>query len=288
MFNTLFGKGSEEIQYLGTCYTQDCLEALGFILQTQKNIKEAKLLSNNGYHAFLILSERNTYIIRSGFTSGYFGEGAKGLASALQLLLKHHFEIEEINISSKLMKRLNKASLSSTDVENILNCRYVRPIRIHEYIYTIYENLDYQKNNDRYYSNEIPYYLIDSRIFDLALKFKEDPNSAIMSAYTRLEDIVRLKTNSDKFSAGLLESAFCSNKNDVSQFKWNVENEEASTAIGRLFTNVFKAFRNERAHSEVSKQDQYCLREFLLINELYLLESEAIERIKSLNKNILN
>lgn len=280
MFSYFFNNSSEEIQYLGTCYTHDCLKAITFILQTQPHIEKALLLSNNGFHAFLIISEQNTYVIRSGFSSGYLGEGTKGLASALQLLLKHHVEIEEINISSKLMKKLNKASLSSTDVENISNYRYILPIQIYEYIYAIYENLDYQKNNNRYYSSELPYHLIDSRIFDLALKFKEDPNSAIMSAYTRLEDIVRLKTNSEKFSVGLLEQAFCSDKKSISQFKWDVENEEASTATGRLFTNIFKSFRNERAHSEVNKQDLHCFREFLLINELYLLESEAIQRIE--------
>ena len=59
MLSTLFTQGSEKIQYLGTCYTQDCLEALGFILQTQQNIEKAILLSNKQYHAFLIISERH-------------------------------------------------------------------------------------------------------------------------------------------------------------------------------------------------------------------------------------
>ena len=88
MLNTLFNQPSEEIQYMGTPYTQDCLEAIGFILQTQQRIEIALLLSYDQRHAYLIKSARNIYIIRSGFSSGYSGEGPKGLASSLQLLFK--------------------------------------------------------------------------------------------------------------------------------------------------------------------------------------------------------
>ncbi|MFV5310990.1 hypothetical protein VXN68_02080 [Acinetobacter schindleri] len=100
MFN-LFNKPSETTQYLGTPFTQDCLNALGFILQTNSVIEKALLLSFNQEHAYLINSAKNTYIIRSGFTSGYQGEGPKGLASSLQLLLKHNIEVEEIIITEK-------------------------------------------------------------------------------------------------------------------------------------------------------------------------------------------
>lgn len=280
MFNILFRKGSEEIQYLGTCYTQDCLEALGFILQTQKNVKEAKLLSNNGYHAFLILSERNTYIIHSGFTSGYLGEGSKGLASALQLLLRHEVGVEEILITNTLMKKLNTASLNNQDIHKIQVSKVVRPIEIYEYIYAIYKSTDYQISNNRYYPTELPYHLIDPRIFDLALKFKDNPNSAILIAYTRLEDIVKIKINNHSlFSNNLLKTAFISEKERKSLHYWNTGNEKSSNAIGSIFTNIFSAYRNERAHSEIDKPYQTQIREFLLINELYLLEHEAIERI---------
>lgn len=58
----------------------------------------------------------------------------------------------------------------------------------------------------------------------------------------------------------------------------NVENENASNALGRLFTNIFTAYRNERAHSEIKKSPPQLFREFLLINELYLLERETSKR----------
>ena len=135
------------------------------------------------------------------------------------------------------------------------------------------------KIND-YYPSELPLNLIDKRIIDLAFKFKLDADASIMTAYTRLEDIIREKINSQKFSSSLMEDAFCSDvkKNKLSPFKWESENEESSTAIGRLFVNTFKAYRNRRAHSEVEKSLNQLQREFLLINELYLLESKAVQR----------
>lgn len=278
LFN-LFNQPSEEIQYLGTPYTQDCLEAIGFILQTQSYIEKALLLSCVHEHAYLIKSHRNTYIIRSGFTSGYQGEGPKGLASSLQLFLKHNIEVEEIHISKKLMKKLNQASLSDLDLDNILKAQYIRPIQRYEHIYSIYKTTDYQHYNDRYYPEILPFHLIDTRIFDLALKFNDDPNYSILTAYTRLEDIVKVKIDDHSlFSNNLLKTAFISDKQRKSIYSWNKNNENVSNALGCLFTNVFTAYRNERAHSEVDKPYVKQLREFLLINELYLLERESIRR----------
>lgn len=279
MIFNLFNRPSEEIQYLGTPYTQDCLDAIGVILQTQTYIEKALLLSCNQIHAYLIKSNRNTYVIRSGFSSGYSGEGPKGLASSLQLLLKHNIEVEEINISEKLMEKVNHSSLSDADLETMFTARVVRPINIYEYIYAIYKTTEYQINNDRFYPTELPFHLVDSRIFDLALKFNDDPNYSILTAYTRLEDIVKDKINDHSlFSNSLLKTAFISDKQRKSIYSWNTNNENVSNALGCLFNNVFTAYRNERAHSEVDKPYSKQIREFLLINELYLLESEAIKR----------
>lgn len=275
MLLNLFNQPSEEIQYLGTPYTQDCLEAICFILQTQTYIEKALLLSCDHKHAYLIKSHRNTYIIRSGFTSGYQGEGPKGLASSLQLFLKHNIKVEEVYISKKIMKKVNQASLSDNQLENILKIEYIRPLQIHEYIYAIYNTLEYQVKNDRYYPTELPYHLIDSRILDLALKFNDDPNRSIFNAFIRLENIVQKRVNSDKHSSALFEYAFCTENPPLI---CKTGDKKASQATGRLFPNIYKAFRNEHAHNEVSKPLKTLIREFLLINELYLLESEAIKR----------
>jgi len=56
-------------------------------------------------------------IIRSGFTSAYWGEEPKSLAKALTILNKHRIETEESIISSKLLNRLNNLSLTDKDID---------------------------------------------------------------------------------------------------------------------------------------------------------------------------
>lgn len=257
------------------------LRSRWFLTTNSKKIEKALLLSSDQRHAYLIKSTKNTYIIRPGFSSGYSGEGPKGLASSLQLFLKHNVNVEEVNISKKLMKKVNHSSLSDADLETMLTTGVVRPTNIYEYIYAIYQTTEYQITNDRYYPTELPFHLIDERILDLALKFNDDPNHSILTAYTRLEDIVKVKINDQSlFSSNLLKTAFISDKQRQAVYCWNTTNEKVSNALGCLFTNIFTAYRNERAHSEVNKPFSKQLREFLLINELYLLEREAIENNK--------
>ena len=52
---------------------------------------------------------------------------------------------------------------------------------------------------------------------------------------------------------------------------------DKSEKVGRinLFTGTYMAYRNARAHKENPKTE--LLAEFLLLNQLYLLESEAEE-----------
>lgn len=276
----IFNRASDSIQYLGTPYTQDCIEALALVLQIEEQVEMALILTNNHNHCFLIQGYRTTYLIRYGFRSDHISEGYKGFVKALKLLQRHEVEIKELVISSKEFETIQQNSLSDSNVQSFLNSPYKRTHTIYEHI----SNLDYMLKEplkiDNYYPKELPLNLIDERILDLALSFKEDADASIMKAYTRLEDIIRKKLNSQKFSSSLMEDAFCSDlkKNRLSPFKWETENEESSTAIGRLFTNTFKAYRNPRAHSEVKKSTSQLQREFLLINELYLLENESIQR----------
>ncbi|MGE8542198.1 MAG: TIGR02391 family protein [Acinetobacter sp.] len=276
----LFNQPSEAIQYLGTPYTQDCIEAIALVLQFEEQVEQALVLTNDHNHCFLIKGYRTFYLIRHGFRSDYISEGYKGFVKALKLLQRHEVEIKELLITTKEFEIIRQNSLSDSNVESFLNSSYSRTNTIYDYI----SNLDFMLNeplkiND-YYPSELPLKLIDERIIDLAFKFKLDANASIMTAYTPLEDIIRKKINSQNFSSSLMEDAFCSDlkKKKLSPFKWEAENEEASNAIGRLFVNMFEAYRNQRAHSEAKKSLSQLQREFLLINELYLLEYESIKR----------
>lgn len=86
--------------------TQTCLMSLCNLIQTHSDLTYALLLTNEQTHAFIIKDENESfYVIRSGFTSGYMGEGPRGLATALTLLKRHEIETEEILVSSKNFKK---------------------------------------------------------------------------------------------------------------------------------------------------------------------------------------
>uniref|UniRef100_UPI0040485D1B hypothetical protein n=1 Tax=Rheinheimera sp. TaxID=1869214 RepID=UPI0040485D1B len=86
------------IEYYGTAgITARCLRALSMAIQAGDKIEKAYLLSDFdtksgcGTHCFLLFTEFGDPIaIKSGFASGYGGEGPRGLSSALQILIRHN------------------------------------------------------------------------------------------------------------------------------------------------------------------------------------------------------
>lgn len=263
------------IEYLGEKgITQRCLVSLSNLIQTNPNLTYALLLTNNQRHSLIIKDIFESYfVIRSGFASGYSGEGAKGLAAALSLLEKHQIETEEILVSSKILNKLNHSSLSDVDIDSLFSQEIIRPIRLHDYIYPFRTEVSEVYNPKRYYPLELPYSIIDDRIFDLALLFKQDPDSALLKAYKRLEDIVRTRTGLNEHSSKLFSQAF---NTSSSPLTWDVPDKSEIIGRANLFIGTYQAFRNSRTHREKKDENlvhQY--REFLLINELYLLEAEA-------------
>lgn len=243
------------------------------MIQTHADLSYTLLLTNKQSHAFILTDlTESYYIIRAGFTSSYSGEGPKGLAKALTLLEKHRIETEEILVPSKLLNRLNSSSLSDQDIDFIFQQKIVRPIRLYDYIYPFENEVAQTSKLKRYYPLELPYSIIDDRIFDLALLFKQDPDSALTKAYKRLEVIIRTRTGINEHSTKLFAQVF---QGENAILTWDVPDSAEIKGQVNLFTGTYMAFRNARAHREKDENliEQY--QEFLLINELYLLESEA-------------
>ncbi len=260
--------------YLGEAgVTETCLYSLCNLIQTNADLSYALLLTNDQSHGFILKDQSDSYyIIRSGFTSGYPGEGPKGLAKALTILNKHQIETEEVTISAKLMNKVNNSSLCDNDIDFIFREKVIRPIRLHDYIYP-FQNEVASSHLKRYYTLELPYSIIDDRIFDLALLFKQDPDSALTKAYKRLEDIVRERTDLNEHSTKLFSQAFNTSNAPLT---WIVPDKSEIVGRANLFLGTYQAFRNARTHREKDENLTHQYREFLLINELYLLEQEAI------------
>jgi len=268
----------DELQYLGIAgFTLPCIKAIAGLFQCGKEIKKAWLLTFENVHAFILHSDENwLFVIKTGFRSGYWGEGPHGLAVALKILRQHDVEIKELEVNSDLLERLDKAHLTQIDLDRLASSKPVHPTRWHSYVFQ-YEDYFCSSKNwlNEYYPAELPFGLIDKRLFDLALRFSEEPDSAIISAYRRLEDIVRQRTSIVESSSKLFSKAFVV---ENSPLFWDLPDVAESKGRANLFCAVYTAFRNARAHRELSPSKREELREFLLLNELFLLESEAIER----------
>ncbi|MEB5475691.1 TIGR02391 family protein [Acinetobacter pollinis] len=263
------------IDYLAQAgVTETCLYSLCNLIQTNVDLTDALLLTSEQSHAFIFKDLFGRYyIIRSGFASGYSGEGPKGLAKALAILRRHQIDIEEVLIPSKLINKLNKSLLTDQDIDFIFQQKIIRPIRLHDYIHPFGDEVNQALKQKRYYLLELPYSIIDDRIFDLALLFKQDPDSALSKAYKRLEDIIRQRTNLNESNKRLFEQVF-QGKNAI--LTWDVPDHSEIQGRIELFKGTYMAFRNARAHREKKENLVHQYREFLLINELYLLEEEAI------------
>lgn len=266
------------IQYAGLPgISEACVEAIQRMLQYNDNIVSAKVLTSGHDHGLLLaVDEYDKVAVKSGFTSGYSGEGPRALARALQLLLDHGVEIEEVNVKRAIIDRLDASGLTEKDLEIIEKTEKVRPIRIYAYIH---DATGPAKSLGSYWNRfppVLPFAIIDKRIADLALRFSEEPNDALLQGFRRLEDTVRQRTESQEYGAKLFSQAF---QGDGAKLTW--QGVQPSEIVGRvnLFTGAYMTHRNPRAHREMLEGMTTLLSEFLLLNHLFLLEANAVPNI---------
>ncbi len=262
------------IQYMGEPgITQECINAIIILLQGGNEITQTRILSCSNEHCLLLtVNDYNLIAIKSGFGSGYLGEGAAGFSYVLQLLHFHGSKITEHDVTNDLIERLDNSALTKIDVRKLEDRSSLRPVRWHDYII---ENSHRAKeiNIWKKFRPVIPYAIIDNRIADLAVSFWNNPDEKLFIGYRRLEEIVRKKSGIKEHGQKLFSQAFI--KGPLS---W--KNCDEGEKIGRtnLFTSTFMAYRNPRIHKEL-KNDSAAnqLNEFLLLNNLYILEADSFE-----------
>ncbi|WGV99109.1 TIGR02391 family protein [Vibrio sp. YMD68] len=252
-----------------------CIDAVVEILHFGRTINEVKILTVEGEHsnshALLLNVDTDIVIaIKTGFASGYPGEGPNAFSSVLSLLQLHTEEINEYSVSSKLVDRLDDSCLLEKDLDWINNERPIRPNRWYDYI----DNRQPLSHLIfRYFPRELPLALIDQRLYDLVLEFKTNPDNALMSGYRLLERIIREKSGLKKETGSkLFSKAFLG---DESPFFWADLDGGESKGRASLFSSTFMAFRNHRAHKEPEHNILDDIREFLLLNQLFVLERSA-------------
>lgn len=253
-----------------------CLDAVLRLVQYEDRIQHAKLLTAGGSHCLLLVLEGEEYVgVKSGFSSGYSGEGPRTLANVLRLLHACGAEIEEYKVPKALLDRIDASALTDSNLEFIHSCDAVRPRRWQDYVYDAGYELFTDRGVWKLFRLVMPWAILDSRICDLAIDFFGDPDRALLNAFRRLEDTLRQRLNLDVSGTRLFAMAF---NGEDPPLTWPDIDSGEQKGRGQLFTGAYMAYRNPRAHKESSQDGRAALVEFLLINQLYLLERQAIAR----------
>jgi len=281
-------KSPAGIEYVGIPgVTEECKNAVMRLLQYSDQITRVRILSCARDHGckdhclLLTVNVGDIVAVKSGFASGYLGEGSHGFSFILQLLETHGAEIQEYNVDAELIERLDMSLLTRGDIEKIDAVQPVRPTRWYDYIVDRDEKRGERGTLWWDFPPVIPWSIIDNRIADLALNFFKRPDNSLLTGYRRLEDIVRNRTDIDEHGVKLFSQAFVGK---TAKLGWKNLDENEQVGRGQMFIATYMAYRNPRAHRELEHEINSLLAEFILLNNLFLLEKESCERIVETEK----
>lgn len=261
------------IEYHGVAGSSaDCETAVLRLLMIGPRLARLLILTAGRDHALMLFNEFDDPIaIKSGFASGYGGSGPTALSRVVQLLWKHDVEIEEIIVDEALIERVDRSALTAADLAAIETAAPVRPGRWgNDYIRDRENDTASDRSLWGTLPQVMPYALLDPRLVDLAMAFAADPDACLQKAYRQLEDHLRTRTGLKEFGGKLFSKAFQGNG---AVLTWDVPDPAEAQGRANLFAAVFMAYRNPRAH-RLSVGDH--LSEFLLLNQLFKLEAEAV------------
>jgi len=258
--------------------SQYCLDAVIEMIHFGRQINEVKILTSERgydcYHALILSVDTNiTIAIKSGFSSGYVGEGPTSFSYVLSILKKFAVEIDEYIVPYRFIERVDKSALTERDIKWLSEQLPVRPRRLSDYIY---EKHSSALSVSYYFPAEIPLSLLDPRLYEIALSFKINPDNALLAGYRLLERLIKEKSGlTQETGSKLFSKAF---QGEDAPLYWS--DLDGSEVKGRatLFSSVFMAYRNRRAHQEPVADIHEDLREFMLLNQLFILEKTAKPR----------
>lgn len=264
------------IEYVGLPgISKECQDGVLRLLQYGDQITHARILTSSNDHCLLLtVNVGDTIAIKSGFSSGYLGEGPRTFSYVLEVLEAHGVEIEEYTVSPEVIARLDTSSLTVADLDAINAAKPVRPRRWHDYVIEGHRGTNQDSVLWRNFPLVVPFAIIDSRIADLAISFWEGPDDRLLTGYRRLEDIVRERTKIDEHGTKLFSQAFAPNGGKLT---WKDAGDAERAGRMALFTGAYLTYRNRRAHRESKDTSDKLLIELLLLNHLFSLERESTE-----------
>jgi len=253
--------------------SKDCQTAVERLIQFGEEITIARILTWSNQHCLLLTNTSGDSIaIKSGFTSGYSGEGPRRFSYVLQMLRTFGIAIEEYQVDKHLLTRLDTSALTLSDLDRLEKSPPIRPSRWGDYISERHFKCGREGVLLRELPPIVPLASIDPRIVDLAITFWENPDERLLTAYRRLEDAVRKRTGTIEHGSKLFSKVF--NGSNPSLTWENIDEGEKQGRVC-LFTGAYMAHRNPRAHRELRSERSLQLSEFLVLNHLYLLEAQS-------------
>jgi hypothetical protein len=253
--------------------SRECQNAVMRLLQFGDEITRARILSNSNFHCLLLTVNAGDIVaVKSGFSSGYGGEGPRRFSYVIQLLDTYGADLEEYEVDRQFIERLDQSALTASDLAAVDASKPIRPSRLYEYV----QERQFEDAKDGKSLAEfppiIPFAIVDHRIVDLAISFWKSPDDRLLQGYRRLEDIVRERASINEHGQKVFSQAFSI---QTARLYWkNIDDGERQGRIN-LFTGAYMAHRNPRAHKELEVSPEQQLSEFLVLNHLYRLEREA-------------
>jgi hypothetical protein len=265
------------IEYVGLPgISAACKEAVLRLIQCGDRISLARILSNAQRHCLLFnINGDSLLAVKSGFGSGYGGEGPRTFSLVLQLLHVYGVSIEEFDVDFRFIERVDRSALTKGDISFLASAPPVRPLRWPDYVFEEHWKLSEDGTFGQHFRPVMPFAIIDNRVADLAMDFFHRPDEALLTGYRRLEDVIRERTGLVQHGADLFSRAF---RADVPALIWPGVSENETKGRMLLFVGAFQAFRNPRAHRESRHDVNAQLTEFLLLNHLFVLERAAKAR----------
>jgi hypothetical protein len=264
------------LQYHGVAGSSiDCKSAVLRLLQYGPPLVRVLILTNDRRHALLLTDAHDdTFVIKTGFTSGYGGEGPNALSVCLALLDAHGAQADEKMVDKAILERLDLSGLTVGDWDQIVQAPHVRPANYPLYILERHHDAAMDGTLwRRQFETVIPLGSVDPRLADLALTFRKDPDARLMDGYRRLEEVLRKRTGLTSSGSKLFSAALSPDKGILT---WVLDDDGEKQGRYNLFTGAFMALRNPRAHKVDHPSNPAA--EFAMLNLLFQLESEAVAR----------
>lgn len=99
------------------------------------NYSSAILSCSNEHCLLLTVNVGDLIAVKSGFGSGYRGEGSQAFSYVLELLDAYKVPIEEYEVEHDVIARLDSSSLTMSDIDKLDAARSVRPTRWPDYVF---------------------------------------------------------------------------------------------------------------------------------------------------------